>query len=141
MSLTHLTKKNVTFRWGPDQQLAFETPRHRLCETPILMLPEGIDDFVVCCDASISGLGAVLMQMSHAISYALRQPKSHEGNYPTHGLELGVVVFSFKIWRHYLYGVRCTIYTDHKSLRYLMDQRNLNMRQQRWLDVVRNYDF
>ena len=74
------------------------------------------------------------------IAYASRQLKPHEANYPRHDLELGVVVFAHNIWRHYLYGVRCTIYTDHKSFRYLMDQPNWNMRQQRWLDVVKDYD-
>ena len=111
-----------------------------MCEAPILALPEGVEDFVVYCDASILGLGAVLMQRGQVIAYASRQLKPHEANYPTHDLELGAVVFSLKIWQHYLYGVRCTIYTDHKSLRYLMDQPNLNMRQRRWLDVVKDYD-
>ena len=74
------------------------------------------------------------------IAYASRQLKPHEANYPTHDLELGAVVFALKIWRHYFYGVRCTIYTDHKSLKYLMDQQNLNMRQRRWLDVLKDYD-
>ena len=111
----------MVFRWGPEQQVAFEILRQRLCEAPILALPEGVEDFVVYCDASISGLGAVLMQRGHVIAYASRQLKPHEANYPMHDLELGAVVFSLKIWRHYLYGVRCTIYTDHKSLRYLMD--------------------
>ena len=111
-----------------------------MCEAPILALPEGMEDFVVYCDASISGLGAVLMQRGHVIAYVSRQLKPHEANYPTHDLELGAVVFALKIWRHYLYGVRCTIYTDHKSLRYLMDQPNLNMRQRRWMDVVKDYD-
>ena len=96
----------------------------------------GMEDFVVYCDASISGLGVILMQRGHVIGYASRQLKPHETNYPTHNLELGAIVFALKVWRHYLYGVRCTIYTDHKSLRYLMDQPNLNMRQRRWLDVV-----
>ncbi|XP_052622433.1 uncharacterized protein LOC128127784, partial [Lactuca sativa] len=138
--LTRLTRKGVTFSWGPEQQTSFETLRQRLCEAPILALPEGMEDFVVYCDASISGLGAVLMQRGHVIAYASRQLKPHEARYPTHDLELGAVVFALKIWRHYLYGVRCTIYTDHKSLKYLMDQPNLNMRQRRWLDVVKDYD-
>ena len=111
-----------------------------MSEAPILTLPERLDNFVVYCDASISGLGVVLMQRVHVIAYSLRQLKPHEENYPTHDLELGVVVFSLKIWRHYMYGVRCTIYTDHKSLRYLVDQPNLNMRHRRWLDVVKDYD-
>ncbi|KAJ9546700.1 hypothetical protein OSB04_019243 [Centaurea solstitialis] len=95
---------------------------------------------VVYCDASHQGLGAVLMQRGKVIAYASRQLKPHECNYPTHDLELGAVVIALKMWRHYLYGVKCTIYTDHKSLKYLMDQPNLNMRQRRWLDVVKDYD-
>ena len=94
--------------------MAFETLRWRLYEDPILV-PEGLDNLVVYCDTSISGLGAVLMQRGHVIAYASRQLKPHEANYPTHDLELGAVVFDLKIWRHYLYKVRCTIYTDHKS--------------------------
>lgn len=140
MPLTHLTKKNVAFRWGEDQQRDFETLRQRLCEAPILVLPEGLDDFVVYCDASISGLGVVLMQMGRVIAYASRKLMSHKANYPTHDLELGAVVFALKIWRHYLYGVKFVVYTDHKSLKYLMDQQNLNMCLRRWLDVLKDYD-
>ena len=81
-----------------------------------------------------------MMQRGHVIAYASRQLKPHDSRYPTHDLELGAVVFALKIWRHYLYGVRCMIYTDHKSLKYLMDQPNLNMCQRRWLDVVKDYD-
>ena len=95
---------------------------------------------VVYCDASISELGAVLMQSGNVIAYSLRQLKPHEVNYPTHDLELGALVFALKIWRHYLYAVRCTIFTDHKSLKYLMDQQNQNMRQRRWLYVLKAYD-
>ena len=84
---------------------------------------------MVYCDASISGLGAILMQRWHVIAYASRKLDPHKANYPTHDLELGAAVFALKIWRHYLYGFHCTIYTDHKSLRYLMDQSNLNIRQ------------
>lgn len=87
----------MVFRLGPEQQTAFETLRHRLCEAPILALLEGMEDFVVYCNASISGLGAVLMQRGHVIAYASRQLKPHEANYPTHDLELGVVVFALKI--------------------------------------------
>ena len=95
---------------------------------------------VVYCDASISGLGVVLMQRGHVIAYASRQLKPHEANYPTHNLELGAVVFSLMIWKHYLYGVWCTIFINQKSLKYLMDQQNLNMQQRRWLDVPKDYD-
>ena len=86
-------------------------------------------------------MGAVLLYRGHVMAYATRQLKPHEMRYPTHDLELGVVVFALKICRHYLYGVRCTVYTNHKSLKYFMDQPNLNMRQRRWLDVVKDYDY
>ena len=95
-----------------------------------------MDDFVVYCDVLILALGAVLMQKGHVISYASRQLKPYEANYPTHDLEMKVVVFSHKIWRLYLYGASCTIFTYHKSLRYLMDTLNLKMRQHIWLYVV-----
>ena len=97
MPLTHLTKKNMKFRSGSDQQLAFETLRRKLCEARILVLPEGLDDLVVYCDASISVLGIIQMQRGHVIAYASRKLKPHEANYPTHNLELGAVVFALKI--------------------------------------------
>ncbi|KAJ9555712.1 hypothetical protein OSB04_010326 [Centaurea solstitialis] len=102
--LTRLTKKSEPYVWGPDQQAAFETLRQRLCEAPVLTLPEGVEDMTVYCDASHLGLGCVLMQRGRVIAYALRQLKPHEANYPTHDLELAAVVFALKIWRHYLYG-------------------------------------
>jgi hypothetical protein len=90
--------------------------------------------------ASHIGLGCVLMQRGKVIAYASRQLKTHEVNYPTHDLELAAVVFALKLWRHYLYGVKCTIYTDHKSLKYFFDQKELNMRQGRWLETIKDYD-
>ena len=140
LPLTQLTRKGVAFVWGDRQQRAFDELREKLCDAPVLVLPEGLEDFVVYCDASITGLGAVLMQRNRAIAYASRQLKPHETRYPTHDLELGAVVFALKTWRHYLYGVRFTIFTDHKSLKHIMDQPNLNMRQRRWLDVLKDYD-
>ncbi|KAJ9557909.1 hypothetical protein OSB04_012523 [Centaurea solstitialis] len=113
--LTRLTRKNVKFVWGEEQQKAFELLREKLCKAPVLTLPEGVDDETVYCDASYHGLGCVLMQRGKVIAYASRQLKTHEVNYPTHDLELAAVVFALKLWRHYLYGVKCTIYTDHKS--------------------------
>ncbi|GKB08294.1 putative reverse transcriptase domain-containing protein [Tanacetum coccineum] len=92
------------------------------------------------CDASHKGLGAVLMQREKVIAYASRQLKVHEKNYTTHDLELGSVVFALKIWRHYLYGTRCTVFTDHKSLQHILDQKELNMRQRRWLELLSDYD-
>ena len=96
--LTRLTRKAVVFCWGLEQQDAFKTLRQRLCEAPILALPKGMEDFGVYCDASISGLGAVLMQRGHVIAYSSRQLKPHEANYSMHDLELGAVVFALKIW-------------------------------------------
>nr|GEU65670.1 putative reverse transcriptase domain-containing protein [Tanacetum cinerariifolium] len=101
---------------------------------------EGSEDFIVYCNASIKGLGAVLMQREKVISYASRQLKIHEENYTTHDLELGVVVFALKIWRHYLYGPKCMVFTDHKSLQHILDQKELNMRQRRWSELLSDYD-
>ncbi|GJU26274.1 putative reverse transcriptase domain-containing protein [Tanacetum coccineum] len=100
----------------------------------------GSEDFVVYCDASHKGLGAVLMQREKVIVYASRLLKIHEKNYTTHDLELGSVVFALKIWRHYLYGTKCTVFTDHKSLQHILDQKELNMRQRRWLELLSDYD-
>nr|GFC91492.1 putative reverse transcriptase domain-containing protein [Tanacetum cinerariifolium] len=86
------------------------------------------------------GLGAILMQRDKVISYASRKLKIHEKNYTTHDLELGAVVFALKIWRHYLYGTKCTVFTDHKSLQYILNQKDLNMRQRRWLELLSDYD-
>ncbi|GJU37592.1 putative reverse transcriptase domain-containing protein [Tanacetum coccineum] len=107
---------------------------------PVLALPEGSKDFVVYCDASHKGLGVVLMQREKVISYASRQLKIHEKNYTTHDLELGSVMFSLKLWRHYLYGTKCTVFTDHKSLQHILNQKELNMRQRRWLELLSDYD-
>ncbi|GJU29064.1 reverse transcriptase domain-containing protein [Tanacetum coccineum] len=139
-SLTELTQKNKKYIWGEDQETAFQLLKQKLCEAPILALPEGNDDFVVYCDASHQGLGAVLMQREKVIAYASRQLKPHEENYTTHDLELGAVVFALKIWRHYLYGTKCTVFTDHKSLQHILDQKELNMRQCRWLELLAKYE-
>ncbi|GJV00236.1 putative reverse transcriptase domain-containing protein [Tanacetum coccineum] len=106
--MTKLTQKKVKFEWGDKQETAFQLLKQKkLCSAPILALPEGSKDFIVYCDASIKGLGAVLMQREKVIAYASRQLKIHEKNYTTHDLELGAVVFSLKLWRHYLYGTKC----------------------------------
>ncbi|GJX80365.1 putative reverse transcriptase domain-containing protein [Tanacetum coccineum] len=107
--LTKLTQKNKSYIWGEEQESAFQLLKQKLCEAPILALPEGNDNFVVYCDASLQGLGAVLMQREKVIAYASRQLKPHEENYTTHDLELGAVIFALKIWRHYLYDYDCEI--------------------------------
>ncbi|GJY06069.1 putative reverse transcriptase domain-containing protein [Tanacetum coccineum] len=139
-SMTKLTQKGIKFDWGEKEENAFQLIKQKLCSAPILALPEGSEDFVVYCDASHKGLGAVLMQREKVIAYASRQLKVHEKNYTTHDLELGSVVFALKIWRHYLYGTKCTVFTDHKSLQHILDQKELNMRQRRWLELLSDYD-
>ncbi|GJY83958.1 putative reverse transcriptase domain-containing protein [Tanacetum coccineum] len=138
--MTKLTQKKIKFEWGDKQEAAFQLLKQKLCSAPILALPEGSEDFIAYCDASKKGLGAVLMQREKVISYASRQLKIHEKNYTTHDLELGAVVFALKIWRHYLYGTKCTVFTDHKSLQHILDQKELNMRQRRWLELLSDYD-
>nr|GFA59866.1 putative reverse transcriptase domain-containing protein [Tanacetum cinerariifolium] len=112
----------------------------KLCSAPILSLPEGSEDFVVYCDGSLKGFGAFLMQREKVIAYASRQLKKNEENYTTHDLELGAVVFALKLRRHYLYGTKFMVYTDHKRLRYILDQKELNMRQRRWIELLSDYD-
>nr|GEW98253.1 putative reverse transcriptase domain-containing protein [Tanacetum cinerariifolium] len=130
-SMTKLTQKNVKFEWGEKEEAAFQLIKQKLCSAPILALSKGSKNFIVYCDALHKGLGSVLMQNEKVIAYASRQMKIHEKNYTTHDLELGAVVFALKMWRHYLYEMRCTVFTDHKSLQHILDQKELNMRQRR----------
>ncbi|GJS76626.1 putative reverse transcriptase domain-containing protein [Tanacetum coccineum] len=122
-----------------EQEYAFQTLKDKLCNAPVLALPDGSEDFIVYCDASGIGLGCVLMQRGKVIAYASRQLKSHKNNYTTHDLELGAVVFALKIWRHYLYGTKSIIYTDHKSLQHIFSRKELNMRQRRWIELFIDY--
>ncbi|GKA50469.1 putative reverse transcriptase domain-containing protein [Tanacetum coccineum] len=131
---------HVTTNEGDKQEAALQLLKQKLCNAPILALPEGSEDFIAYCDASKKGLGVVLMQREKVIAYASRQLKIHEKNYTTHDLELGAVVFALKIWRHYLYGTKCTVITDHKSLQHILNQKELNMRQRLWLDLLSDYD-
>nr|GEX28835.1 putative reverse transcriptase domain-containing protein [Tanacetum cinerariifolium] len=126
--------------WLSKEETAFQILKQNLCSALILALPEGSENFMVYCDASHKGLCAVLMKREKVIAYASRQLKIHEKNYTTHDLELGVVVFVLKMWRHYLYGTRCIVFTDHKSLQHIIDQKELNMRQRRWLELLSDYD-
>ncbi|GJZ65971.1 putative reverse transcriptase domain-containing protein, partial [Tanacetum coccineum] len=139
-SMTILTQKCKTFDWGEEQERAFQTLKDKLCNAPVLAHPDGPEDFVVYCDASGLGLGCVLMQRGKVIAYASRQLKIHEKNYTTHDLELGAVVFALKIWRDYLYGTKSVIYTNHKSIQHIFSQKELNMRQRRWIELFSDYD-
>jgi hypothetical protein len=107
---------------------------------PILVMPDMEKLFSIYCDASGQGLGCVLMLDGHVVAYASRQLRKHEAHYPTQDLELAAVVHALKIWRHYLMGKRCKLYTDHKSLKYILTQSNLNLRQRRWLELIKDYD-
>ncbi|KAA3469673.1 DNA/RNA polymerases superfamily protein [Gossypium australe] len=138
-SVTRLLQKDVKFDWTEKCQQSFERLMALLTEAPVLVQPEPGREFVVYSDASLNGLGCVLMQAGKVIAYASRQLKPHEKNYPTHDLELATIIFALKIWRHHLYGERCRVFTDHKSLKYLMTQKYLNLRQQRWLELIKDY--
>ena len=124
--LTRLTQKIVKFQWSDDCEKSFAELKTRLTTAPFLTIPESSDGYVIYCDASRVGLGCVLMQRDKVISYASRKLKKHEKNYSTHDLELAVVVFAIKIWRHYLYGVNIDMFTDHKSLQYVFTLKELN---------------
>nr|GEW71909.1 putative reverse transcriptase domain-containing protein [Tanacetum cinerariifolium] len=125
---------------GNEQDMAFQTLKDKFCNAPVLALLDGPEDFMVYCDASCQGLGCVLMQKGKVIAYSFRQLKIQEKNYTTHDLELGTVVFALKIWRHYLYGTKSIIYTDHKSLQHISNQKELNMCQRHWIELFSNYD-
>nr|GEX28818.1 reverse transcriptase domain-containing protein [Tanacetum cinerariifolium] len=107
--MTKLTQKKVKFEWDDKQEAAFQLLKQKLCSAPMLALLEESEDFIL---------------------------KIHEKNYMTHDLELGAVVFTLKTWRHYLYGTKCTVFTDHKSLQHILIQKELNMRQRRWLELL-----
>jgi len=118
--LTKLTRKEVRFVWSEECEASFQELKERLTSAHVLALPSRTEGFVVYSDASKRGLGCVLMQHKRVIAYASRQLKSHEVNYSVHDLELVAVVFALRVWRHYLYGSQVHIFTDHKSLKYLM---------------------
>ena len=130
----------MKYEWNDDCEQSFQELKTRLTMAPVFTLPTPRVEYVVFNDASQQGLGCVLMQDGRVIAYGSRQLKKHESNYPTHDLELAVVVFALKIWRHYLYGETCQIFTDHKSLKYLLTQKKLNLRQRKWLELIKDYE-
>ena len=127
--LTQLTRKNAKFVWTEECEKSFQEFKQRLVTAPVLTIPSNLGDFIIYSDALRKQFGCVLMQHGKVIAYASHQLKSYEQNYPTHDLELAAVVFALNIWIYYLYGERCEIYTDHKSLKYFFTQKELNMRQ------------
>ncbi|GJS25403.1 putative reverse transcriptase domain-containing protein [Tanacetum coccineum] len=131
LPLTRQVEFQIDFMLG-----ATPTLKNTLCSTSILALPQGAKNFIVYCDVSHKGLGAALMQNEKVITYASRPLKIHEKNYTTYDLELVEVVFALKIWRHYLYGTKRTVFMDYKSLQHILDQKELNMRQRRWLEFL-----
>ncbi|KAA3461953.1 DNA/RNA polymerases superfamily protein [Gossypium australe] len=139
IQLMKLLQKDVKCEWSERCQQSFEQLKVLLTEALVLVQLESGKEFIVYIDASLNGLGCVLMQEGKVIAYASRQLKPHEKNYPTHDLELKGIVFALMIWCHYLFGEKCHIYTDHKSLKYMMAQKELNLRQRRWLELLKDY--
>jgi hypothetical protein len=137
--MTKLLEKNKAFEWTTECQASFEELRKHLTSAPVLVLPD-LTKFDIYYDASRQGLGCVLMQEGQVVCYASRQLRKREKNYPTLDLEQATVVHALKIWRHYLTGHRCEIYSDHKSLMYIFTQNDLNLRQRRWLELIKDYD-
>ncbi|GAU43989.1 hypothetical protein TSUD_91680 [Trifolium subterraneum] len=123
LPLTRLTRKGAAFVWNELCENSFNLLKQKLTSAPVLVIPE------------------TLIRNGAVVAYASRQLKPHEENYPTHDLELPAIIFALKIWRHHLYGVQFALYSDHKSLRYLFDQKELNMRQRRWMEYLKDFDF
>jgi hypothetical protein len=138
--MTELRKKDNKFVWTSKCEETFQFIKKKLTTAPVLTLPDIHRELIIFCDASRQGLGCVLMQNEKVISYASRLLKSHEQNYPTHDLELAAIMHALKIWRHYLIGNKCHIFTDHKSLKYIFTHLDLNLRQRRWLELIKDYD-
>jgi hypothetical protein len=139
-TMARLLQKDTRFVWTPECNAAFHKLRTLLTSSPVLAQPDIEKPFDVYCDASGIGLEGVLMQEGRVIAYTSRQLRKHEMNYPTHDLELAAVVHALKAWRHYLLDNVCNIYTDHKSLKYIFTQPELNMRQRRWLELIKDYN-
>jgi hypothetical protein len=138
--MIELPEKGKTFEWMPRRETSFQELRKRLTTAPVLTMPDMEKLFSIYYDASDQGLGCVLMQDGHVVAYASRQLRKHEEKYLTHDLELAAVVHALKIWRHYIIGKRCEVYSDHERLKYIFTQPDLNLSQQRWLELIKDYD-
>jgi hypothetical protein len=138
--MMELLAKGNTFEWTPRRETSFQELKKRLTTAVALTMPDMEKSFSIYCDSSGQDLGCVLMQDDHVVAYASRQLRKHEEKYLTHDLELAAVVHALKIWRHYIISKRCEVYSDHKSLKYIFTQLDLNLRQQRWLELIKDYD-
>jgi hypothetical protein len=138
--MTKLLEKGKTFEWMPRRESTYQEIKKRLTMALVLTMLDMGKPFLIYCDASGQGLGCVLMQDGHVVAYASRQLRKHEEKYPTHDLELAAMVHALKIWRHHIIGKRCEVYSNHKSLKYIFTQLDLNLRQQRWLELIKDYD-
>jgi hypothetical protein len=138
--MTELLVKGNTFEWTPRHETSFQESKKRLTTASVLTMPDMEKPFLIYCDASGQGLGCVLMQDGHVVAYASRQLRKHEEKYLAHNLELAAMVHALKIWRHHIIGKRCEVYSDHKSLKYIFTQPDLNLRQRRWLEFIKDYD-
>jgi hypothetical protein len=138
--MIELLKNNKKFEWTSACEASFQELKKRLTTAPILVMPDMEKLFSIYCDVPGQGLGCVLVQDGHVVAYASQQLRKHEAHYLTHALELAAVIHALKIWRHYLMGKRCELNMDHKSLKYIFTQSNLNLRQRRWLELIKDYD-
>ena len=139
--MTRLTRKGVKFEWNDMCEKAFQELKRRLTSSPILIVSEQGKRYTVYYDAYKDGLGCVLIQSERVVAYGSRQLKNYEHNYPTHDMELAAIVLALKILHHYLYGEQFEVFLDHKSLKYIFTQRDLNMRQRKWMEYLEDYDF
>ena len=139
--MTKLTRKEVKFEWNDLCEKAFQELKRRLTSAPILIVPEIGQWYTLYRDASKVRLGCVLMQSGRVVVYGSHELKNHEQNYPTHDMELVAIVFTLNIWCHYLYGEQFEMYSDHKSMKYIFTQQDLNMRQRMWMEFLEDYGF
>jgi hypothetical protein len=138
--ITDLLKKGEKFIWNVGHDEAFQTLKKLRTTSPVLAQPNIMKSFDVYCNASDTGLGCVLMQEGCVIAYSSWQLWRHEEHYLAHDLELAVIVHALRTWQHYLLGNVIHIFTDHKCLKYIFTQPNLNMHQRRWLKLIKDYD-
>ena len=139
--MTKLTRKEVKFEWNDLCEEAFQELKRRLTSAPILIVLERGQRYTMYCDASKDGLGYVLMQSHRVVAYGSRQLKNHKQSYLTHDMELVAIFFALKAWRHHLYGEKFEVFLDHKTLKYIFTQQDLNMRQHRWMEYLEDYEF